>query len=68
VWGTWRGGGFVYRGLCETGKEYSENRVSLSLYDSSVRGTWREDCFSGNSATYVKHVTEGFGNGTSLSL
>jgi len=47
------------RGLC---------RRSVSLYGSSVMGTWRDRSISGNSASYVRHLKEGFGNGARLSL
>jgi hypothetical protein len=42
--------------------------LSLSLYGSSVRETWREGSFTGNSESYVRHVKEGFGNAALLSL
>jgi hypothetical protein len=33
-----------------------------------VRETWRNTPFTGNSESYIRHVKEGFGMGTSLSL
>lgn len=47
------------RGLCKR---------SVSLYGSSVRGIWRDRSITGNSASYVRHFNEGFGNGAPLSL
>jgi len=41
------------RGLCKR---------SVSLYGSSVRGTWRGRSITGNSASYVRHFKEDFGN------
>jgi hypothetical protein len=46
------------RGLCKR---------SVCLYGSSVRGTWRDRSITGNSASYVRHFNEGFGNGALLS-
>jgi hypothetical protein len=40
----------------------------VSLYGSSVRGTWRKGSFTGNSDSYIRHVKEGFENGTSPSF
>jgi hypothetical protein len=33
-----------------------------------ARGNWREESFTGNSESYVRHVKEGSGNGASLCL
>ena len=59
-------GGFVYRGLGETGKERSVNGVSVC--GSSVRGTCMEGSITGNSESYITNVKEGFGNGASHSF
>jgi hypothetical protein len=48
-------------------KEVCGSGASLSLCGSSVRGTWREGSFTGNSESYVRNVKEGFGNEASLS-
>jgi len=41
---------------------------SISLYVSSVRGTWRNRPFTGNSESYIGHVKEGFVWDGSISL
>jgi hypothetical protein len=41
--------------------------LSLSLYGSSVREMWREGSFTGNSASYVRHVKQGNYNAPTLS-
>jgi hypothetical protein len=57
------GGGFIYQEFWETVKEHSVNGVCLSLWE------FCEECsFTGNSASYVRHVKEGYGNAASLSL
>ena len=57
----------VHGGRCFTGDferdEGGLRKRSVSLYGSSVRGTWRERSFTEDS---VKHVTEGSGNGAFL--
>jgi len=41
--------------------------LSLSIYGSFVKGTWRDSSYNGDSESYIRHVKEGFGNGASNS-
>jgi len=48
--------------------ERALSEQSVSLYWRSMRETWREVSFTGNSESYIRHVKEGFGNGACPSL
>jgi hypothetical protein len=41
---------------------------SVSLRGSSVKGTWSEGSFTGNSESYIRHVKEGYRKGGSLFI